>query len=77
MPNNATTLSQQFWTQQHLRVHSLEMATAQKKGEKGTANHEALDPWVHEWLTFLHTNYVLRHHKTLKHVIDITTALLF
>ena len=47
------------------------MATAKMKGEKGSADHEAVDPWVHEWLTFLHTNYVLRHHKTLKQVIDI------
>merc|ERR1711874_904701 len=41
------------------------------KGEKGSANHEAVDPWIHEWLTFLHTHYVLRHRKTLKQVINI------
>ena len=41
------------------------------KGEKGSADHRAIDPWIHEWLTFLHTHYVLQEHKTLRQVINI------
>ena len=41
------------------------------KGEKGSADHDAIDPWIQEWLTFLHIDYVLKHHKSLKQVISI------
>ena len=41
------------------------------KGEKGSADHEAVDEWIHSWFTFLHTNYVQAHHKTLQQVIKI------
>ena len=32
---------------------------------------EPIEPWINEWLTFLHTEYVIKHHKTLKQVISI------
>ena len=41
------------------------------KGEKGSADHAAVAPWVHEWLTFLHTDYVIKHQKTFQQVINI------
>ena len=72
--NYATTVSLQLWTQQHPRVHSLEMATALQNGAEGNAKDEAFDLWLHEWLTLLHTEYVLRHSKTLKQVKDIIVS---
>ena len=41
------------------------------KGEQGSADHDAVGPWILEWLTFLHSEYVLKHHKTLRQVINI------
>ena len=41
------------------------------KGEQGSADYDAVGPWILEWLTFLHTEYVLKHHKTLQQVITI------
>ena len=41
------------------------------KGEKGSAYYNAIDPWIHEWLSLLHTRYVLTHNKTLNLVINI------
>ena len=41
------------------------------KGEKGSADYDVVDPWIHEWLTFLDTNYVQQQHKTLTQVITI------
>ena len=57
------------WLKKFLDRHDL--GRHHMKGEKGSADHEAVDPWIHEWLTFLHTDYVLKHHKTLKQVIHI------
>ena len=41
------------------------------KGEKGSADYDAVGPWVKERLTFLHTHYVQKHHKILEQVITI------
>ena len=41
------------------------------KGEKGSADHEAIEPWLNEWFDFLNTHYVQRHHRTLRQVLTI------
>ena len=41
------------------------------KGEKGSADYNAVDPWIHEWLTLLYTQYVQQHQKTLAQAITI------
>ena len=38
------------------------------KMEKGSADYDAIEPWINEWLTFLHTEYVIKHHKTLTEI---------
>ena len=40
-------------------------------GEKGSADYDAVTPWVHEWLNFLYTDYFIRHDKTLAQIINI------
>ena len=57
------------WIEKFLQRH--EVGRYKMKGEKGSADYEAVDPWIHEWLTFLHTDYVLRHKKTLRQVLNI------
>ena len=41
------------------------------KGEKGSADYDAVDPWVHEFLTFLFTQYVTKDHKSLNQILTI------
>ena len=57
------------WISKFMKRHNL--GHFKMKGEKGSADYEAIEPWIHDWLTFLHTEYVIKHHKTLKQVISI------
>ena len=57
------------WIQKFMARHNV--ARLKMKGEKGSADHEAIEPWINEWLAFLHAEYVIKHHKTLKQVISI------
>ena len=54
------------WVYNFLKRH--ELGKLKMKGEKGSADHDAVTPWVLEWLTFLHTEYVLKYQKTLQQV---------
>ena len=57
------------WVYNFLNRHDLRKL--KMKGEKGSADFDAVAPWVKEWLTFIHTQYVQKHHKTLQQVITI------
>ena len=48
------------WIQKFMSLHNVV-----------SVDYEPIEPWINEWLTFLHTEYVIKHHKTLKQVISI------
>merc|ERR1712239_110982 len=41
------------------------------KGEKGSSDYDAVEPWVDDWLSYLYTQYVLEDHKTLRDILTI------
>ena len=48
-----------------------ELGRYKMKGEKGSADYDAVGPWVNEFLTYLITQYVRKDHKTLTQILTI------
>ena len=57
------------WVQKFKERHGI--GKYKMKGEKGSADYDAVDPWVHEFLTFLFTQYVTKDHKSLNQILSI------